>query len=169
VLVVDEEGDINSTTLQDGEVSENSITESTNLYYHLDLGGGYWAEPLIGQRYTYTAYGSGAEGLGLTNGQVFRIQGGIRLGSAQAWGGSLVNTSVVGMLYSDVWVDGFALTEDTLVSTASEVDEGKLRGLGQVMVMVGTGDGMTYSGQVEVRGGEDLIGVGGRLGARYEW
>ena len=49
------------------------------------------------------------------------------------------------------------------------VDEGKLRGLLQVNSILDVGNGLSYNGEVGVRGGEDVWGVSGRLGVRYEW
>jgi hypothetical protein len=49
------------------------------------------------------------------------------------------------------------------------VDEGKLRVMGMLESRVNVGNGYTLYGAAEVRGGEDVIGYGGRLGVRYEW
>ena len=152
-----------------GDVSENNFTAATNFSYRFDLSGGYWLEPLVGVRYTYTDFGSGAEALDLTDGQVLRVQGSLRLGTAQPWQGYTLGTSVLGMLYSDVIVTGYMQSDGGFTSTVSNTDEGKLRGLAQLVLILEDQRGLSYSAQVDVRGGEDLIGVGGRLGVRYRW
>ena len=87
VLIVDSDADLQTAAPRKGEVSENNFTAATNFSYRFDLSGGYWLEPLVGVRYTYTDFGSGADALDLTDGQVLRVQGGLRLGTAQPWQG----------------------------------------------------------------------------------
>jgi Autotransporter beta-domain len=169
VLIVDSDADLQTAAPRKGEVSENNFTAATNFSYRFDLSGGYWLEPLVGVRYTYTDFGSGADALDLTDGQVLRVQGGLRLGTAQPWQGYTLGTSVLGMLYSDVLVTGYMQSDGGFTSTGSKTDEGKLRGLAQLVLTLEDQRGLSYSAQVEVRGGEDLIGVGGRLGVRYRW
>jgi hypothetical protein len=45
-------------------------------------------------------------------------------------------------------------------------DEGKVRGMGILTTSYDNGLGSILYGQVDVRGGANLIGVGGRVGAR---
>lgn len=173
VLVVDRYGDHLAgleTVSTSGEVDEFTYTIGGNAYYRFDLGGGSWFEPVAGIRFSYTDYGSGAAALGLDNGEQLRVQGGARIG--QTWNdtvGRIWSLSLLGLLYSDVYINGFTLDNTGFTSTASEVDEGKLRVLGQLAGNVDVGGGWSYNGQIEVRGGEDLVGVGGRLGLRLEW
>jgi hypothetical protein len=75
---------------------------------------------------------------------------------------------VTSLLYSDVSIHGFALTTSTTAPVAL-VDEGKIRALGSIETRVNVGGGLSYSGSIEVRGGEDVFGVGGRINARYQW
>ena len=77
-------------------------------------------------------------------------------------------TSLTGLLYSDVVVSGFQTTGQFSPATPIN-DEGKLRVLGQIATRYIVGNGSSYDVQVEGRGGENLVGFGGRLGARYEW
>ena len=101
---------------------------------------------------------------------MLRLQGGARIG--RSWfddTGHLWSLSLLGLLYSDVYVNGYTLAGSDLAVSASEVDEGKLRVLGQLEGSVELGNGLSLVGQANVRGGEDLFGVGGRFGARLEW
>ena len=56
-----------------------------------------------------------------------------------------------------------------LVDASTLNDEGKVRVLGQFATVVDFGNGYSLFGDVEVRGGQDLFGVGGRAGVRYTW
>lgn len=173
ILVVDSVDDLQPQTVftdKSGSVSETNYSIGGNIYYRYDLQDGFWIEPLVGARFTYTDYGSGAAALDLSDGKTLRVQGGARIGTSfmdvdrRYW-----TLSLLGLLYSDVYVDGYALDNSGFVTTASDVDEGKLRALAQVSAVVYMGDGLSLLGQADVRGGEDVWGIGGRLGARYEW
>ena len=155
--------------LTTGKVSEHNYTIGSNVSYRFDLRGGRWIEPVAGIRFTYTDFGSGAFALNLRDGEVLRVQGGLRIGSSRRVPGYILSTSLLGMIYSDVHIEGFTLTETGLTSTVTSVDEGKLRGLGRLVGKLDNGRGLSYTAQVEVRGGKDVIGVGGRLGFRYVW
>ncbi len=156
--------------LRAGEVSEHNYTVGTNIQYRFDLSERSWFEPTAGVRFTYTDFGADAWTLDLQDGRVLRVQAGARIGSSWSLGGQRVfSASLLGLAYSDVWVDGFALLSTGFVSTVSNVDEGKLRGLAQLNLKLEDGRGTSYGAEVGVRGGEDVWGVGGRLGVRYEW
>lgn len=171
VLVVDDPAtDLDTVSTVSESVDKYTFTIGGNAYYRFDLSGGAWIEPVVGIRYSYTDYGSGAVFLGLADGEELRLQGGLRIG--RSWDdieGRSWTVSLLGLLYSDVVVNGFTLSGTGFTSSVSEVDEGKLRVLGQLASSVDVGGGLSFNGLVEVRGGEDLIGVGGRLGARLEW
>lgn len=171
VLVIDDSPDaLEKATQQAGSVNEYTYTVGGNAYYRFDLSGGAYLEPVVGFIYSATNYGDGATTLGLDNGQLFRIQGGARLG--RTWDDAENRTwslALLGMLYSDVYINGYTLDGFGLPPGASEVDEGKLRVLGQLEGNVILNNGLSFNGAVNVRGGEDVFGVGGRLGARLEW
>jgi hypothetical protein len=105
----------------------------------------------------------------LEDGQALRLQAGVRFGDVwMAPGNMLWVTTVGAFLYSDVWVEGFSFVS-TSGGLVSPVDEGKLRALGEFTTKLAMKDGTSYFLQTQVRGGEDLIGVAGQLGIRYEW
>jgi hypothetical protein len=171
VLVIDNTPNaLESTTQQSGKVDEYTYTVGSNAYYRFDLDNGAYFEPLIGFIFGATNYGNGATALGLDNGQLFRLQGGARLG--KSWDDDQNRTwsvALLGLLYSDLYVNGYTLDGFGLPPGASEVDEGKLRVLGQLEGSVNLNNGLSFNGTVGVRGGQDVVGVGGRLGARFEW
>lgn len=153
-----------------GETTLTNNVVASNLYYRWDIGGGRWLEPTLGFRYVHTAVGGNGANLGLDDGDAFRIQGGVRLG--HSWvtpQGYVVTTGLTGLLYSDVVVDGFAIPTFGVAPGIGEIDEGKLRVLGLAQAKIDLNNGATWYGQVEVRGGEDLIGVGGKVGVRMRW
>jgi hypothetical protein len=151
-----------------GSTDLTNYVVASNLYYRHNLGHSYWFEPTLGFRYVRSDFGSGAGRLGLADGEAFRIQGGARIG--RDWVSSdryLWSVSLLGLLYSDVAVDGFVFTAGG--ATALDLDEGALRVLGQLRAKVTSPEGLTYYGQVEVRGGDEYFGIGGKLGMRVEW
>jgi len=83
--------------------------------------------------------------------------------------GQQLTTVLTGLLYSDVIVDGYIANSSGLPPSVAEVDEGKLRVLGMLQSKLDLPNGLSYYDQVEVRGGEDVIGFGGKLGIRTEW
>jgi len=167
-----------------GSSSLTSYTVAGNTQYRIPINEYQWYAPTAGFRYTNTDFGSDSTvtdfpppgdpfvtkfgNLGLEDGQALRLQGGFRFGGTWLGSNGLWETEFAALAYSDVWVDGFSFTS-TSGGTVSPVDEGKLRGLGQFTTQFRTRDGMSYMLRGEVYGGEDLIGVSGQAGARYEW
>jgi hypothetical protein len=169
ILVVDSTADLIQSTIKSGDVSQQNYTASINAAYRFDLGGRRYFEPTAGIRYTYTNYGTGAGDLDLRNGEVLRLQFGARVGTAWQAHGYSWSASLLGLIYNDVLIRGYTTNPEGLSSSSLYVDEGKFRALGQLSTKVDVGHGLSYNAQVDVRGGQDVIGVGGRVGVRYEW
>lgn len=183
------------TAIESGSASVNNYTLAGNVSHKYALSGNSWLEPTAGFRYTITEYGSdlttltsisnnplsntfGPPGrLGLEDGTVLRLQAGLRAGQQQALPDGGLWTLVGGaFLYSDVLITGFdynpAVTNNVNILEGSPVfpvDEGKLRVMGQFISTVDYANGWSYLISGEVRGGEDLFGIGSRIGARYQW
>lgn len=178
------EGAIGTT---DGSSSLTSYVIAGNTQYRMPHGENRWWAPTFGWRYTNTDFGSDRDTtfftvnppptqpnpsfgrLGLDDGQALRLQGGLRFGHVHFSGQNTVwTTELAALIYSDVWVEGFTFTS-TSGGTVTPVDEGKVRALGQIWSTIYMGNGTSYLFQGEVYGGEDLIGVAGQIGMRYEW
>jgi hypothetical protein len=150
-----------------GSTSLTDVLVASNIYYRRNMGT-YWLEPTAGIRYIHSYFGDGAAALGVGDGDALRLQAGLRVGTdwvdvdRRLW-----SVSFLGGVYSDVMVNGFSAggAGDVTLQT----DEGKVRAIGQLRAKVRTQDGLTYYGQAEVRGGEDYIGVAGKVGVRYDW
>jgi len=170
--------------IQRGTADMVDYVVASNLYYRHALSSGSWLEPTVGARLTITDYSDDRNvvnyanttsigTLGLEDGHAFRLQAGMRFGEAGvAPSGWLWTYTLGAFIYSDVAIEGLeSSTTGTSVAGAvvSPVDEGEVRVMGQVMAMVGDGHGSSYSLSVETRGGEDVFGVGGLIGYRYEW
>jgi outer membrane autotransporter protein len=150
-----------------GSADLTNFTIAGNLYHRRSMGH-FWLEPTIGLRYIHSDLGSGAAALGLGDGEVLRLQGGVRIGSD--WLGidrRLWSVSFLAGLYSDVIVNGFVA--GGAGAAALETDEGRVRALGQLRAQTTTMHGVSLFGQAEVRGGEDYFGATGKLGVRYDW
>lgn len=144
---------------------------ASNANYRFELSPSHYLEPTVGLRWTHTDFGGNAPALGVRDGEALRVQGGLRLGTRFTTpDGWIWQTSVTGLLYSDVSLSGFVAPSGTpLLPNTPLVDEGKLRAMGILDARVDVGYGYTIYGDVEVRGGDDVIGFGSRLGIRYQW
>lgn len=151
------------------DVTNISITGNAN--YRIPLSATSWWEPTVGFRYTHSSFGSNAAVLGMTDGDVWRLQGGARYGTTYWWGSTQVVATLTGLVYSDVAINGLVL--DNGISTGGAFggavvpqDEGKVRGMG--ILGLNFIYSPTYSAfiQGDVRGGDDYWGAGGRIGVR---
>jgi hypothetical protein len=178
-------GAAGATGVQSGSSSMTSYVIAGNIANRIPHEEHTWIAPTVGFRYSTTFFGSNASTvnftptlnnpnplfstLGLDDGQALRLQGGVRYGGTwMSSHGVLWEAEVGALLYSDVWIDGFTFVS-TSGGTVSPVDEGKVRALGQAMTKINMGNGLSYILQGEVFGGEDLFGLDGQLGVRYEW
>src|SRR5262249_35589774 len=148
-------------------VDVTNITVGGNVNYRIPLSATHWWEPTGGFRVFHSSFGSNAALLGLTNGDAIRVQSGIRFGWEQYMGSGIWQTTLPGLAYSDVSVTGLVLNTNHFAgSSILPSDEGKLRGMGIFTTSYDNRSGTILYGQVDVRGGDHLLGVGGRLGAR---
>lgn len=149
-----------------------NVVLAGNVANRYMLSSNTWLEPTVGFRYTHSDYsniktalaGAGpALAFGLSDGDVLRLQGGVRYGFAHMLSADRVWIGTFGaFLYSDVLVSGIS-------RDYQEVQEGKLRVMGQITNSITDRNGMTYMLQGEIRGGDDMIGVGVKGGVRYQW
>ena len=119
-------------------------------------------------RYSHTSYGDGASALFITDGDELRIQGGVRVGTGGHINGYFWTASVLGGVYDDVIINGY--TSNAIPGSGSaKIDEGKVRGIGSLFGKIYDGQGTTLFAQVDVYGGQDVAGVTGKVGARWQW
>ncbi len=151
-----------------GSTSETTTNVASNVYYRFYAGGPFWIEPTVGLRFSQTTYGSSASAIYLTDGDDLRVQGGVRFGTDGFVNGYFWTASVLGGIYDDVIVNGY--TSDALPGSGSaKIDQGKVRGICSMIGRIYDGHGLNYFAQVDVYGGQDVSGVVGKLGARWEW
>jgi hypothetical protein len=171
-----------ATATETGKASVNNYTIAGDASYRYAISPTGWYEPIFSILYTMTDYGNDpttvsggivntTDGrLGLEDGTVLRLQAGIRRGEQGVLPDGGLWTVVGGaFLYSDVLITGFKFDPGADGTAVFPVDEGKVRGLGQILTTFDYANGWSYLMMGEVRGGEDLIGVDGRVGARYKW
>lgn len=164
---------VDRTTVRTSSTTMTNYTFATNANYRFDMSRSFYIEPTAGLRWTISDFGGNAAALGLKDGDAFRVQGGLRFGtrwiSPDGW---IWNTSLAGLLYSDVAINGYSTGlpgPGGIAPISPRIDEGKLRVMGQLESRVDVGYGYTLYGTGEVRGGEDYIGFGARGGIRYQW
>ena len=107
------------------ETTLKNFVIGSNFGYRSDLPNGYWLEPTVGVRLTYSDLGDSASELGLQDGHALRLEAGARLGKAQLLNDGSMWSNALGLfVYSDVIVDGFVIDA---VGSSFQSDEGKLR------------------------------------------
>jgi hypothetical protein len=142
-----------------------------NINYRFRFSPQYWIEPTAGYIYTATHYDAGAAFLGLADGHLLRVQGGARFGIESTWNQVRVTTVLTGLAYDDVIVSG-GVVQNGAFGTSNALllaGEGKVRGQGILAFNFDFGTGLSSYVLAEVRGGEGLIGAGGKAGVRYQW
>ena len=147
---------------------------SSDFQYRFPIAGTLWYEPTGGFRYVNTQYGSGAAALGLQDGYVWRLQGGMRFGTSNLWNDVLVTSSITGLVYSDVVVHGLVVSAGTVGgtffgTTLLPSDQGLIKGRGIYRSNFDFGNGRSLFVQAETWGGQGQFGAGGRAGGRIEF
>ena len=171
----------NETLFADANPVQNFGSASTrvtnyniigNLNYRIPYSAMSWWEPTVGIRATRSDFASDAYVLGLADGSVVRLQGGVRFGSTwDGWYGTTVVTTLTGLVYSDVLVNGLALGSTGITGgfgplAVAPSEEGLVRGQGILtMNFIHSATASTFI-QGEVRGGQDYFGAGGKIGFR---
>ena len=164
-----------SQTLPDasalGTIPFDNYTVAGNLTYRFQEGPNIWIEPTAGFRYTQTWYGGLPSAFGIANGSDTRLQAGMRAGGSYTWNGVVVTPSITGLAYDDVSIQGLVAADGVngAPATALPADQGKVRGEVILASIFDYGNGFSWFGQIDVRGGQDLFGAGGRLGFQYVW
>jgi hypothetical protein len=151
-----------------GTTSETNTSVASNVYYRFYADDRIWIEPTAGFRYSHTSYGDGASTLFITDGDELRIRGGVRVGTDGNINGYFWTASILGGIYDDVFISGY--TTNTIPGSGSaKIDEGKVRGICSLFGKIDDGHGKTFFAQVDVYGGQDVVGVTGKVGARWQW
>ena len=155
-----------------GSVGLLNSTVVGNFNYRFDLYPNFWIEPTVGVQYTKSSYGSGASQLGLTDGNLFRVQGGARFGTSILLSDRvLITTTLTGLAYNDVVVQGGFIPVNAFNGSnlLVQADQGLMRGEGILALNFNFGNGWSSLVQGDVYGGANLIGVGGKAAVRYQW
>ena len=130
------------------------------------MSGSSWWEPTAGFRYTHSSYGSDAFMLGITDGEVWRLQGGARFGTEYYWGSTQVLATFTALAYSDVAISGLVINSGGFGGAVVPEEEGLVRFQGILGLNFVHAPGTTTFINAEVRAGEEYFGVGGNVGLR---
>ena len=155
---------VNTSGSASTDVNNYSVTANAN--YRIPSSASTWWEPTVGFRYTRSDYDNSAAVLGMADGEVWRVQGGVRFGADMIWGGTQVVATLTGLAYSDVSISGLVLNSGSFGGAVVPDDEGKVRGMGILGLNFIYSPAVTTYLNAEVRGGDDYFGVGGRIGLR---
>jgi hypothetical protein len=164
--------------LRASDQTTSTMTLAGNGSYRIPVSDSIWFEPALGFRYLHLSAGavtspfpSGQELIGLlpsgiSDGDAFRLQGGLRFGVTARTAMGQWTGVLGGFIYSDVMVTGFS---NSAHPSVLKLDEGKLRGLGQMTSTLTADNGVSYQLQGEIRGGEHLLGYGAKFIVRKDW
>jgi Autotransporter beta-domain len=153
-----------------GSTRLNNYTTTGNVNYRIPLSLTSWIEPTAGVQYTMSDYDASAAALGLTNGNLVKLQAGARFAIESLWGAGKLTTTVTGLAYDDVIVTGGFIQNVAFGNNALIInDQGLLRGQGILAFNLAYASGISLFAQGDVRGGKDLFGAGGKGGIRFQW
>jgi len=154
-----------TTGLPDLNLHLTNFVVSSNLNYKFDVVT-WWIEPTVGASYTATVWDNASKFFGFEDGHVWRVQGGVRVGTSYDWNGVKVEPTLTGMAYSDVEVQG-----GTVAAAAGGLvvpsDQGKVFGQGIAKLNFIWNANFSSYLEGEVRGREGVLATAGRLGLRY--
>jgi outer membrane autotransporter protein len=143
-----------------------NVTITGNANYRIPTSATTWWEPTVGFRYVNSSYGSSAFLLGIDDGELWRLQGGVRFGASYYWGSTQVVGTLTQLIYSDVAINGFVINSGAFGGAAVPNEEGEVRGLTALGLNFIHAPGTTTFLNGELRYGDDYWGIGGKLGLR---
>jgi hypothetical protein len=141
----------------------DSYVSTANVQYRYDMPNNWWYEPTVGITHT-RMYQRIAPGIFLTDGQQWRVQGGVRAGTEWAYGAVKVQPTLTGLAYTDTQVE---MPHPFGTTFIGPTDEHYIWGKGVGKVNVQWTDKFSTYVEGEVRGRADVFGYAGRLAARY--
>ena len=153
------------TGLPDLGLHLTNYTSAYNVNYKFDMKP-WWLEPTVGFSYTSTNWDGASKALGFIDGHTWRVQAGVRLGTAYDWNGVTVEPTLTAMAYSDVEIRGGTIAIAAGIPTAP-TDEGKVFGQGIAKLNFIWNTHLSSYLEGEVRGREGVLGAAGRVGLRY--
>lgn len=144
-----------------------SYTSAYNVNYKVDMMP-WWVEPTVGVSYSSLRWDGASKAMGFEDGHTWRLQAGVRVGSAFDWNGVKVEPTLTGMVYSDVEVRGGTIAA-AAGGLAIPTDEGKVFGQGIAKLNFIWANNVSSYIEGEVRGRENVLGAAGRVGLRYSF
>jgi len=153
-----------------GSTNLNQLTIYDNVNYEIPLYERVTIAPTAGFWYVNSTYSSSAAALGLSDGYIFRIQGGAKLRVDSMLGDTRMTTLLTGLIFDDVVVHGNNIQAGSFGSSGNILsDEGKVQGEAIASVNFDFGRGLSASVQGDVYGGQGVFGAGGKATIRMQW
>ncbi len=153
-----------------GSTNLNQLTISDNVNYKMPLYERVWIEPTAGLLYVNSSYSSSAAALGLSDGYIFRLQGGAKLGLDSTLADTRLTTVLTGLIFDDVAVHGNNIQAGSFGPSGNILsDQGKVQGEAIASINFDLGRGLSASVQGDVYGGQGVFGAGGKATIRMQW
>ncbi len=156
--------------LGSGSTNLNQLTIYDNVNYKIPLYERIAIEPTGGLLYVNSSYSSSAAALGLSDGYIFRVQGGARLRVDSMLGDTRMTTLLTGRIFDDVVVHGNNIQAGSFGPSGNILsDQGKVQGEAIASVNFDLGRGLSASVEGDVYGGQGVFGAGGKATIRMRW
>jgi len=147
----------------------NIYSVAGNVNYKIPLNDMWYVEPTAGAIYTAANYDSSAAALGLADSTSTRLQGGSRFGVDWNWDKTVVNTTLTGLVYSNVSVTGGTVTSAAFASPVIPNDQGLVFGQILLVSIFDFHNGFSVQLGTDVRFAENVFGIGANARFRYQW
>ena len=106
----------------------------------------------------------------MSDGYIFRIQGGAKLRVDSMLGDTRLTTLLTGLIFDDVVVHGNNIQAGSFGPSGNILsDQGKVQGEAIASVNFDLGRGLSASVQGDVYGGQGVFGTGGNATIRMQW
>ncbi len=171
--------DNNNVTIAGGTGTAENTTNyqnyivGSNIGYRYESSAGYFFEPALGFRFTFSDFRADASTLGLEDGHILRLQGGLKFGRSKLFQSvstpTLWTGSLSAVLYSDVLIDGYVRNATGSSPLGILDDEGKLRMSLSLRNEFDFLNGSVLFLEASGRAGEDYYGVNGRVGGKIRF
>jgi outer membrane autotransporter protein len=155
-----------SPGIDDLSLGMTNFSATLNLNNKYELNS-WWIEPTAGIAATRSIWDAASRGLGFDDGTQVRLQSGIRFGTSVTSSGIQIDPSLAAMIYDDVIVDGGGVA--SAAGIPGPTDQGKLFGQLIGKLNFTFNDNLSTYVEAEVRGREDVLGAGARVGVRYSF
>jgi len=148
----------------------NTYSIAGNGNYKIPVNDAWYFEPTVGVIYSDTEFAAGSAALGLADTTSTRVQGGARIGTTWQFANINISSTLTGIAFSTVDISGGTTNAGGAAGAGVvQTDEGKVYGQFLLANNYDLGAGWSASSGSDIRFGNGVVGIGTKLGLRYQW